>query len=101
MRIVRFEVDGLGIYEAVDKHCPRNDIRRKNKPDGSWLPKIGERYPGAVSFWTEAGLKIYINSGLKERHDSVTGNASQQLEASIDDLDVFYRDDLQVIGRLK
>ena len=36
----RFVVGDKGIYEAVEHDCPKSDARRKNKPDGSWLPKI-------------------------------------------------------------
>lgn len=59
------------MYEAVENDCPRDDPRRKNKPDGSWLPKAGLRYPQAISFWKEAGLKKYIESGLLKWHASV------------------------------
>jgi len=53
-RFYRFEVEtnnsSVGIYEAVDRDCSRDDIRRQKKPDGSWLPKVGMDYPGAISF---------------------------------------------------
>jgi hypothetical protein len=68
---IRLESDGMGIYEAVEKHCPRTDPRRENKPDGSWLPRVGHNYPGAISFWKPAGLEKYSSSGLKEWHAGV------------------------------
>lgn len=67
----RFLASGIGIYEAVDRECPRSDLRRTYKPDGAWLPRVGEKFPGAISFWTEAGLKKYLDSGLQEWHRSV------------------------------
>lgn len=67
----RFVHNNVGIYEAVDKSCPRNDIRRHGKPDGSWLPKVGKKFPGAISFWSDYGLKRYLNSKLCEWHISV------------------------------
>lgn len=70
-KIYRFVCDDIGIYEAVDKNCSRDDKRRDGKPDGSWLPKVGEKYPGAISFWTEKGLKKYHRSGLRDWHYSV------------------------------
>ena len=71
MEYYRFIVNGIGIYEAVENDCPRDDQRRMNKPDGSWLPKVGPKYPGAISFWTENGLKKYFDSGLLNWHKSV------------------------------
>ena len=67
----RFIVRTSGIYEVVDRDCPKSDVRRKDKPDGSWLPKVGMNYPGAISFWKEKGLRKYIDSGLMEWHASV------------------------------
>jgi len=67
----RFVVNDKGIYEAVECDCPKTDLRRKNKPDGSWLTKIGIKYPGAISFWTKPGLKKYLQSGLMGWHKSV------------------------------
>ncbi|MBT3604683.1 MAG: hypothetical protein HOE48_10570 [Candidatus Latescibacteria bacterium] len=64
--IYRFVVNNTGIYEAVEQACPRNDPRRQNKPDGSWLPKVGQTYPNVISFWTSHGLQTYINSNLTE-----------------------------------
>lgn len=67
----RVTVDGVGIYEAADRDCLRDDVRRQNKPDGSWLPKVGARYPRAISYWTEFGWKTYNESGLFDWHKSV------------------------------
>ena len=72
--LYRFEHNGQGIYGAVDKFCPRNGRCRENKPDGSWLPKVGPRFPNAISFWTETGLDKYIRSGLLAWHLSVLPN---------------------------
>ncbi len=70
-RYYRFLSGSVGIYEAVQKDCPKEDPRRENKPDGSWLTKKGTDYPGAISFWSEIGLKKYISSGLLAWHTSV------------------------------
>ena len=51
----RFVIGEIGIYDKVEKDCPKNDLRRNNKPDGSWLPKVGIDYLGAISFWTNKG----------------------------------------------
>lgn len=92
----RFLSGNLGIYEGVDRDCPRSDPRRRLKPDGSWLPKVGEKFPGAISFWTEFGLEKYLHSGLQEWHRSVTNSPLQLLRAvSIEK--PLYRDDFQVI----
>jgi len=56
----RFILNNKGIFEAVDIDCPRLDPRRNLKPDGSWLPKVGEKYKGAVSYWTPLGLQKYL-----------------------------------------
>jgi hypothetical protein len=96
MSYFRFVVGGVGIYEAVERDCLRNDPRRLNKPDGSWLPKKGLYYPGAVSFWTNFGLKKYFDSGLLEWHISVVkGNA----EVVIIDQpkEILYEDEYQII----
>ncbi|MFA6898260.1 MAG: hypothetical protein WC250_02540, partial [Candidatus Paceibacterota bacterium] len=70
-KFYRIVVGDVGVYEAVEKDCPRNDPRRGNKPDGSWLPKKGLDYPGAISYWTEYGLRKYRESGLMSWHASV------------------------------
>lgn len=93
----RVTVNGVGIYEAVDRDCPRDDIRRQNKPDGGWLPKVGARYPGAISYWTEFGWKTYNGSGLFAWHTSVVMG-----EVSVEILDekpqqVLYEDEYQMI----
>lgn len=67
----RFHCDGIGIYEAVDRDCPRSDVRREIKPDGSWLPRVGEKYPGQISCWTHLGLEKYIGSRLQDWHRAV------------------------------
>ena len=64
MQYYRFTCSGKGIYEVVDRDCPRTDPRRFDKPDGSWLPKVGPNFPGAISFWTEKGLEKYKQSPL-------------------------------------
>lgn len=71
MSFYRIESAGIGIYEAVERDCPRDDSRRQSKPDGSWLPKIGPQYPGAISFWSETGLRSYVASGLFDWHRRV------------------------------
>ena len=92
----RFLVHGTGIYEAVEGECPRTDLRRSNKPDGSWLPRVGTKYPGAISFWTEFGLEKYLQSGLQEWHRSVV---SQPLTiAYTENISIpLYADEYQVI----
>ncbi len=67
----RFVVGDNGIYETVHQDCPKSDKRRDNKPDGSWLARVGESYPGKISFWTQEGLKKYFASGLLKWHASV------------------------------
>lgn len=78
--LTRFSSAGLGIYEAVERDCPRNDSRRARKPDGAWLAKIGPRFPGAVSFWTRQGLRTYLESGLLHWHRRVVANPVRVLE---------------------
>lgn len=87
----------IGIYEAIDRDCPRDDIRLQNKPDGGWLPKVGARYPGAISYWTEFGWKVYNESGLFNWHTSVVvGEVSvEKLEEK--PVNVLYEDAYQVI----
>ena len=76
-KFYRVEYQQMGIYEAVEKYCPRGDQRRNNKPDGSWLPKVGKDYPGAKSYWTELGFKKYQDSGLMNWHYSVLPEREQ------------------------
>lgn len=96
----RFEAEGRGIYEAVDLACPRDDARRTGKPDGSWLPRAGEKYPGALSFWKRAGLDKYQESGLRRWHESVVQAPVEVIvRDQIPQSDVLYHDDFQVICR--
>ena len=71
MEYYRFITNGVGIYEAISNEIEMSDPRRLNKPDGSWLPKEGPKYPGAISFWKDFGLKKYFDSGLLNWHKSV------------------------------
>ena len=98
MSYYRFSVNGLGIYEAVNKDCPKDDPRRANKPDGSWLPKKGTEYPGSVSFWTEKGLEKYKESGLEAWHASVVKGNVEMTEIQRP-AEVLYEDEYQIIVR--
>ena len=100
-KVYRFQVQNVGIYEAVDRDCPRGDQRRESKPDGSWLSKVGMNYPGAVSFWKQAGLKKYLDSGLRDWHESVVNDKVHMIEVLLEKVEVLYEDELQVIGNLK
>jgi hypothetical protein len=95
-RLYRFTSGGLGIYEAIEKDCPGNDPRRAAKPDGSWLPRVGTQFPGAISFWTELGLKKYRESGLLAWHASVV---TSPIEVKVADIpaDILYQDEFQII----
>ncbi len=86
----------MGIYEAVGKNCPTGDLRRDGKPDGGWLPKVGEKYPGSVLYWTELGLKTYLESGLQEWHRQVVGGEITALRAP-QLKNIVYEDEYQVI----
>lgn len=92
----RFLVDGIGVYEKVETDCPKHDTRRKNKPDGSWLPKVGQKFPGAISFWTQKGLKKYEKSGLRVWHQSVT-TGNNELLTITKPSQIIYQDDWQII----
>ncbi|MEM7029652.1 MAG: hypothetical protein AAF629_08810 [Chloroflexota bacterium] len=92
----RFLCNEVGIYAAVDRDCPRDDIRRKTKPDGSWLPKVGPDFPGAISFWTQVGLRQYHTSGLLQWHCSVVKEPVQVMICTEVDT-VLYTDDYQII----
>lgn len=94
--LTRFSSAGLGIYEAVERDCARDDIRRARKPNGSWLAKIGPRFPGAVSFWTSQGLRTYLESGLLHWHRRVVESPVRVLEARRPNR-VLYEDAHQVI----
>ena len=97
MSYYRVLVDGVGIYEAVDRDCPKDHPCRENKPDGSWVPKVGEKYPGAFSFWTEYGWKRYQESGLFDWHKAIVkGNVSVQEITEKPD-NVLYEDEFQLI----
>lgn len=94
--LYRFVSGALGIYEAVERDCPRNDVRRHEKPDGSWLRRVGNKYLGAISFWTERGLLRYRDSGLLGWHCSVVIEPVKVLLAETP-CRVFYGDEYQVI----
>ena len=85
-----------GIYEAVESDCPRGDVRRKGKPDGAWLPKVGKDYPGAISLWTAAGMERYVESGLLEWHKTVVKKKPRVALVLLSGA-VLYADPLQVI----
>ena len=92
----RYLCKDIGIYAAVERDCPRNDERRKHKPDGAWLPKVGTQYPGAISFWTTFGLTEYIGSGLCDWHRTVVDDQIQVMVGfEIDE--VLYADEYQII----
>lgn len=95
-KLFRFVSGNLGIYEAVDLDCPRNDDRRQRKPDGSWLPKVGASFPGAISFWTEYGLRHYFQSGLCEWHISMVSKPVEVLVAA-KPKGILYQDAYQII----
>jgi hypothetical protein len=101
MKLYRLQVGEIGIYEAVDRDCPRDDKRRQSKPDGSWLPKVGTKYPEAISFWKEFGLRKYTESGLRAWHESVVVGKVQIIETNRAAIEILYEDELQVIGRLR
>lgn len=86
----------IGIYEAVDRDCPYDDPRRAAKPDGSWLPKIGSQFGGAISLWTKAGLNKYVSSGLLQWHATVVRRSPTVLRATVEG-PVLYADLYQVI----
>ncbi len=93
----RFVVSKQGIYEVVYQIDPeRNSPKRANKPDGSWLPRIGENYPGAISFWTEKGLNKYKKTGLMKWHIDFVSQPVEVL-IGVDPQNILYEDDLQVI----
>lgn len=92
----RLVVGGVGIYEAVDRDCPKDDSRRKNKPDGTWLPRKGQDYPGAISFWSEYGLKRYFSSGLMGWHVTVVRGTVEVIIIKRP-LEILYEDEYQII----
>ena len=92
----RFESLERGINEAVNEDCTSSDPRRQFKPDGSWLPKVGTQFPGAISFWTQKGLEKYLESGLQEWHRYVVKNPLSISIASQFEK-VLYEDEFQII----
>jgi len=96
MRYYRFEVDRKGVYEQVDIDCPRDTACRANKPDGSWLARVGTQYPGATSYFTEEGLRKYVESGLAEWHASVVNGDVQKIVAQ-NPRNILYEDEDQII----
>lgn len=97
MKFYRGVVNGVGIYEAVDRDCPRDDDRRIGKPDGGWLAKVGMNYPGATSYWTELGWKKYQDSGLYDWHKSVVLGEVQVIEIDQEPENILYQDEYQII----
>lgn len=94
-KLYRVTSNGKGIYERVDELCPKDDSRRRSKPDGSWVAKAGLAYPGSKSYWTEKGFKKYKESGLFNWHRSVVGEVQEE---EIDKpQNVLYEDELQVL----
>jgi 8-oxo-dGTP pyrophosphatase MutT (NUDIX family) len=93
----RIVTNSLGVYEAVERDCPRDDSRRSVKPDGNWLQKAGARYPGLVSYWTELGLEKYISSGLFDWHRSVVNTPIEVIKSRLNAVPT-YQDDLQIIS---
>ena len=92
----RIVVSNKGIYEAVDCDCPKNDVRRKSKPDGSWLPKKGQDYPGAISFWSEYGFKKYLESGLMDWHRSMVKGSVEIITIDKPN-NILHEDEYQII----
>lgn len=99
-KFYRVVVGDVGIYEAVDRDCSQGDPRRASKPDGSWLPKMGKNYPGAISYWSEYGFQKYKESGLMGWHASVVHGTVEVIEISRP-ADVLYEDEFQIIVDLK
>lgn len=94
----RIVVNDVGIYEAVEKLDPdKRSPLRENKPDGLWLKKVGKQYPGAVSFWSKAGLTRYIESGLMRWHKEFVDTEPKVIIAQISG-PLLYEDEDQVIG---
>lgn len=98
MNYYRTLANGIGIFQAVDEACPEGDERREQMPDNSWFKNLGNEFPDAVSFWSEAGNTLYKESGLMDWHNSLfeKGNVVtlvQQIELP----EVVYRDENQII----
>ncbi len=98
-KFYRVTAGGVGIYEAVDRDCPKDDPRRADKPDGSWLPKKGVDFPGAVSYWSQYGFDKYRESGLMDWHTSVVKDGVEVAEISRPP-EVLYEDEYQIIINL-
>ncbi len=96
MNIYRFSLNNNGIFAELDSQVPKDSPLREGKPDGSWLPKVGKDYPGAISFFTPKGLLRYNQSGLKNWHYLVTEGAAQMLITEKPEK-VLYEDEFQVI----
>jgi len=92
----RFIVGKKGIYEKVELDCLKTDLRKKTKPDGSWLTKIGKDYPGAISFWTKEGMMKYVKSGLSNWHASVVEGEVEVIIIK-EPNNILYRDKYQII----
>ena len=99
-KFCRIVVDGVGIYEIVDRDCPKDDPRRENKPDGSWLPKKGLDYSRAISFWSEYGLKKYRESGLMNWRTSVVKGKIEVITINRP-AEILYEDEYQIILSLE
>lgn len=96
-KFYRFIVGDQGIYEAVYTLDPeRNDPRRANKPDGGWLPRVGEDFEGAISFWTKTGLQKYKKSGLMQWHIDFLQKPVEVL-VGINPQEIRYMDEYQII----
>lgn len=96
MTYYRFISNGKGVYEQVDIDCPKDSALREDKPDGSWLAKVGPDYPGAISFFTEEGLKKYSESGLKDWHASAVKEAVHMV-IGVNPTNILYEDKDQII----
>lgn len=96
MEYYRFIVNGVGIYKMIHREVEMNDPRRLNKPDGSWLSKEGPKYPGAISVWTDYGLKKYFDSGLLKWHASVIKGNVEVVVAEKPEK-ILYEDEYQII----
>lgn len=97
MNLYRFTLNSKGIYAELDAQVQKDSPLRNHKPDGSWLPKVGTDYPGAISFFTTRGLQKYNQTGLKNWHYSAAeGKAKMHIaEAPLKSL---YQDEFQVIA---
>ncbi len=54
----------IGLHTAANA-LPAEDDRRKSMPDSSWIPSSKAQ---GESYWTQHGLKKYLNSGLYDWH---------------------------------